>query len=189
MALDPKTLSLAWIPGPLLSAIVLEDCRFTFNPLASHAIHVTAISWPNDGPLAYDQFFSEGLQITLDAPPVPDTVTSSTMIVAIEGPPAPNALLNQFVTSPYIILCPITISICGRQFHHQEASLGPRDNPDRDWQSTRHFPHPRHAERPLHLGELQRRFTLSRRPGVWTGGWCATRRRHQHIPDTSLGER
>jgi hypothetical protein len=89
---------------------LLSDCRHRFPPLASSAIHVTNINWANDGVVAVDMFFSQGLRVTLDAPPDPKSITSSTVIVALEGPPAEGGDLATVLSQAYIILAEPTVS-------------------------------------------------------------------------------
>lgn len=54
---------------------VVKDCRRTFPPLTEvaggdlAALHVTAINWPNDDVVAFDQLLATGLAITLDNAP------------------------------------------------------------------------------------------------------------------------
>ena len=75
------------------------DCRPTFLPLtqAPPALHVMAISWPNDDLVETASLTTKGLQITFDQPPVwpsastdgviyNSTIGEGSMIVTIEVP-------------------------------------------------------------------------------------------------------
>ena len=73
----------------------LHDCRVLFPTLTAPAIHVAAISWPNDD--VFTDLFTKGLQVTFDAPVDPNSFTlpgatvagsfgSSTFVVTLEGP-------------------------------------------------------------------------------------------------------
>jgi hypothetical protein len=75
-------------PFPVLNLISLTDCRTFWPPSSTQAVpalHVTGINWANDDVMALGTIM-QGLQITLDAPPVPASVSASTMIVTVETP-------------------------------------------------------------------------------------------------------
>jgi hypothetical protein len=79
-------------PFPALNLILLTDCRTFWPPSFTQpapALHVTAINWANDEVMPLGTF-RQGLQITLDAPPAPASVSASTMIVTVEVPLAAN---------------------------------------------------------------------------------------------------
>ena len=79
-------------PFPALNLILLTDCRSFWPPSftqAAPALHVTGINWANDQVMSLGTFM-QGLQITLDAPPAPPSVSASTMIVTLEVPLATN---------------------------------------------------------------------------------------------------
>jgi hypothetical protein len=75
-------------PFPPLNLISLTDCRTFWPPSSTQAqpaLHVTAINWANDAVMPIGTFM-QGLQITLDGPPVTASVSASTMIVTVEVP-------------------------------------------------------------------------------------------------------
>jgi Family of unknown function (DUF6519) len=64
----------------------LDDCRQPFPPAAALGIHVSKTNWSNDDTFPMDVILSQGLQITLDAPPDPTSVSLSSVIVELERP-------------------------------------------------------------------------------------------------------
>lgn len=72
-------------PFPTLNLISLSDCRPTSRAQTPPALHVTAISWANDDVMTVGTLL-QGLQITLDGPPVPASLSASTMVVTVEVP-------------------------------------------------------------------------------------------------------
>jgi hypothetical protein len=75
-------------PLPTLNLTGLTDCRSFWPPAGSQippAIHVTATSWANDSIVSVGTLI-QGLQITLDGAPTPNSVTTSTVIVTMEVP-------------------------------------------------------------------------------------------------------
>ncbi len=70
----------------------LEDCRRLFPPLTDldccgrAALHVTATNWANDDLFAMARISEEGLRITLDTPPDPDSLSDEVVIVTLEVP-------------------------------------------------------------------------------------------------------
>lgn len=94
---------------PPLNLISLSDCR-TFWPPASTQIsptlHVNAINWFNDTVMALSTFLQD-LQVTLDGPFNPNTVTSSTMIVTVELPVLTTAGPAQMLNSQIIAGIPV----------------------------------------------------------------------------------
>lgn len=63
----------------------LQDCRKIFRPVATSAMHVTQINWPNDDIFSLEQL-QFGLVIQLDSPPEPESVNAATLIVTLEVP-------------------------------------------------------------------------------------------------------
>ncbi len=70
----------------------VEDCRDRFSPLTElqrpiipGALHVSAISWPNDDIITLDQLAFQGLTVTLDAAPA-GPIDADSFIVALEIP-------------------------------------------------------------------------------------------------------
>jgi hypothetical protein len=59
-----------------LSRFVVNDCRLLFPPLTAvdgastaDALHVSAVSWPNDDIITADTFIEKGVSVTFDRPP------------------------------------------------------------------------------------------------------------------------
>ena len=75
-----------------LKTFIPDDCRDRFSPLTElqrpvipQALHVTAISWPNDDLFTLDQLAFQGLTVTLDnAPATP--LDADSFIVTLEIP-------------------------------------------------------------------------------------------------------
>ena len=65
---------------------VLDDCREQFPPAAALGVHVAATSWFNDDTFPVDVIVKQGLQITLDNSPDPQSINPSTVIVELEKP-------------------------------------------------------------------------------------------------------
>lgn len=65
---------------------LLEDCREQFPPDAALGMHVTGTNWSNDDTFPIDVITRQGLQITLDNSPDPNSINSSTVIVELEKP-------------------------------------------------------------------------------------------------------
>jgi hypothetical protein len=65
---------------------VTSDCRPTFGPLASRALHIIGINWPNDDLVSLPAFRNNPLQVNFDFSPSAASVSDSTMIVTIEIP-------------------------------------------------------------------------------------------------------
>jgi hypothetical protein len=70
----------------------VDDCRDFFSPLTEltpptppPALHVTAISWPNDDFYSLDQLFSQGLVVTFDSPPNAK-IDAANFVVGLEFP-------------------------------------------------------------------------------------------------------
>ena len=88
-------------PTANLTLIALSDCRTFWPPSTTQtppALHVKAINWANDDVMPVG-VFQQGLQITLDAPPLASTVSASTMIVTLEMPQpnSPGVLISQIL--------------------------------------------------------------------------------------------
>ncbi|MEI2579931.1 DUF6519 domain-containing protein [Scytonema sp. PRP1] len=90
---------------------VQEDCRKIFSPLpeVQTAIHVTDTNWSNDDLFSLVQLREEGLQVTLDAAPVTESVSAATMIVTLEVPFNNNISLsyileNASITTTYNVI-------------------------------------------------------------------------------------
>lgn len=62
----------------------VQDRRRHFHSLASDAMHILAINWRNDTMLSRDFLQNEGLYITLDSIPLPDSITPATFVVSVE---------------------------------------------------------------------------------------------------------
>ena len=63
------------VKGKQFSQFVVNDCRLLFPPLiavgdatAAEALHVTAVSWPNDDIITADTLLTTGLSVTFDQP-------------------------------------------------------------------------------------------------------------------------
>jgi Family of unknown function (DUF6519)/FG-GAP-like repeat len=65
---------------------VIADCRPKFGPLATRALHVTNINWPNDDVVSLAEFQRKGLQVAFDWAPDPNSVSSSSFIISLEVP-------------------------------------------------------------------------------------------------------
>ena len=63
---------------------VENDCRKIYPTLAQCAMHIVGINWTNDDLLPIGLLTGQGLQITLDSPPDPQSVNSSSVIVTAE---------------------------------------------------------------------------------------------------------
>ena len=73
---------------------IVSDCRPKFGPLASRALHITGINWPNDDLVSLPAFRNNPLQVNFDYPPSALSVSDSTMTVAVEVPYPPALNLN-----------------------------------------------------------------------------------------------
>ena len=62
----------------------VQDRRRHFPTLASDAMHIIAINWRNDTRLSRDFLQNEGLYITLDSIPLPESITPATFVVSVE---------------------------------------------------------------------------------------------------------
>jgi hypothetical protein len=65
---------------------ILSDCRSQFGHLASRALHVTGVNWPNDDLVSLPAFRNNPLQVTFDFSPTAQSISDSTMIVTVEIP-------------------------------------------------------------------------------------------------------
>ena len=88
-------------PAANLTFVAFSDCRTFWPPSTTQtppALHVKAINWANDDVMPVG-VFQQGLQITLDAPPLASTVSASTMIVTLEMPQpnSPGTLISQIL--------------------------------------------------------------------------------------------
>lgn len=82
-------------PFPTLNLVTLTDCRAFWPPTSSQippALHVIKTSWANDAIMTLGTFL-QGLQVALDGPPEPNSLTSSTMIVTLEAQVGQTGLL------------------------------------------------------------------------------------------------
>jgi hypothetical protein len=75
---------------------IVSDCRPTFGPLASRALHISEINWPNDDLVSLPAFRNNPLQVSFDFAPAAPSVSDSTMIVAVEIPYMPENI-RQFI--------------------------------------------------------------------------------------------
>ncbi len=76
----------------LTQGFTVESCRDVFPPLTEltpaavpQALHVSAISWVNDDVVTLDQFFVQGLTVSLDAQPDP-AIDAASFVVEMEIP-------------------------------------------------------------------------------------------------------
>jgi len=93
----------------------IDDCRRLFPALTditatdAKALHVTAISWKNDGAMTFDDLVSNGLTLTFDTAP-DSPITPANFIVILETPMLVSRAADQTIQTTFAFMSQAPLS-------------------------------------------------------------------------------